>query len=381
MADEPDSLAQRAAAESAVNEKCVVAQFRTSPEQREIFATHLKSCNSSAIPIEWVIDVADESNGWFYGTAYHFDDKTQMLHIMVPDKVNPSFDGSVQLDHRMVHLVECVDGKTDALFNKIIRDSITKVKWEVEWFEEGLGDTKFDNDSEVVGRWISSVARYYLRIANQILVEDVEGPNGGTSHGFVMLTADLSLRLKDCIGGRGLEDFNRLVIDGQVQSSKSTHEKAIISASKLRTIESQDGGEGSAPLRKLADMSRSLRESIAILLEEREKLQSDKKTLIAGFTSFALEGDIDAALNLMHLVDESNSPLQQQIQEEWEIATEDAWYLCQRVEKSAFKLFRAGDPASAAAEELEHLRKQVKALKKDLQAKETEVEMLRAQLR
>ena len=381
MADDHDSLAQKAASEAAVNEKCVVAQFRTTPEQREVFATHLASCNSEAIPVEWVIDVADESNGWFYGTAYHFNDRTQMLHIMVPDKVNPSFDGNVQLDHRMVHLVECVDGKTEALFNKIIRDSITKVKWEVEWFEEGPGDTKFDGDSEVVGRWISSVARYYLRIANQILVEDVEGPNGGVSHGFVMLTADLSLKLKECVGGRGLEDFNRLVMDGQVQSSKATHEKAIISASKLRSMDSQDGAEGSTPLRKLADMSRSLRESIAILLEEREKLQSDKKTLIAGFTSFALDGDIDAALKLMSLVDEYKSPVHQQIQEEWEIANEDAWYLCQRVEKSALKLFRAGDPASAAAEEMEQMRKQLKALKKDLLIKESEIEVLRAQLR
>ena len=52
-----------------------------------------------------------------------------MLHVMVPDKENPSFDGHVLLDHRTVHLIECADGKSDALFNKIVRDSIIKVKF------------------------------------------------------------------------------------------------------------------------------------------------------------------------------------------------------------------------------------------------------------
>ena len=46
-----------------------------------------------------VIDVDDvyndESNGWFYATAYHYNDQTQMLHVMVPDKENPTFDGKV----------------------------------------------------------------------------------------------------------------------------------------------------------------------------------------------------------------------------------------------------------------------------------------------
>lgn len=59
-----------------------------------------------------------------------------MLHVMVPDKHNPSFDGNVVLDYRTVHLIECVDGKTDALFNNIIRNSVVRVKWDLDWFEE-----------------------------------------------------------------------------------------------------------------------------------------------------------------------------------------------------------------------------------------------------
>lgn len=166
-------------------EKCVVAQYKTTIEQKKNFLKHLSTCDKKNIPVEWVIDIADESNGWFYGTAYHYNDTTQMLHVMVPDKENPTFDGilldiiiilyyityhfvgypiyinilyinniyiyiltmytyilgEVLLDHRTVHLVECVDNKTDALFNKIVRDSVIKVKWDVEWFEESEDGT------------------------------------------------------------------------------------------------------------------------------------------------------------------------------------------------------------------------------------------------
>jgi hypothetical protein len=148
-------------------EKCVVAQYVTTVEQKLAFEKHLSTCSKDRIPIDWVIDIADETNGWFYGTAYHFDDSTHMLHVMVPDKQNPSFDGNVILDYRTVHLIECVDGKTDALFNNIIRSSVVKVRWDVDWFEE-------DSDASAVdvvrpaGHWVSSAARYYFRIANQL---------------------------------------------------------------------------------------------------------------------------------------------------------------------------------------------------------------------
>jgi hypothetical protein len=129
-------IVDSAVADGVQDEKCVVAIYRTTIEQKEKFKKHLLTCPRNYIPIEWVIDIADESNGWFYGTAYHFDDTTQMLHVMVPDKENPSFDGNVFLDYRTVHLVECVDGISEALFNKIVRNSVVKVRWELQWFEE-----------------------------------------------------------------------------------------------------------------------------------------------------------------------------------------------------------------------------------------------------
>ena len=76
-------IVDSAIADFVQDEKCVVAIYRTTVEQKEKFKEHLKTCPRNYIPIEWVIDIADESNGWFYGTAYHFDDTTQMLHVMV----------------------------------------------------------------------------------------------------------------------------------------------------------------------------------------------------------------------------------------------------------------------------------------------------------
>lgn len=150
-----DKLVEQSVRDGAENEKCVVAQYRTSLEQKEIFKKHLTTCTKDRIPIEWVIDIADETNGWFYGTAYHFDNTTHMLHVMVPDKQNPSFDGAVLLDYRTVHLIECVDGKSDALFNKIVRDSVVRVRWEVDWFEEDSSPT-VDSPSDVAegDRWV-----------------------------------------------------------------------------------------------------------------------------------------------------------------------------------------------------------------------------------
>ena len=95
-ADEKDkSLVALCVKDKIEDEKCVVSQYRTTIEQKKIFLKHLTTCNKQQIPIEWVIDIADESNGWFYATAYHYNDQTQMLHVMVPDKENPTFDGKV----------------------------------------------------------------------------------------------------------------------------------------------------------------------------------------------------------------------------------------------------------------------------------------------
>mmetsp|Transcript_28461 Transcript_28461/g.40530 ORF Transcript_28461/g.40530 Transcript_28461/m.40530 type:complete len:455 (-) Transcript_28461:545-1909(-) len=414
-------------AENVEDEKCVVAQYRTTAAQKEEFRKHLADHDKNHVPIEWVIDIADESNGWFYGTAYHFDDSTQMLHVMVPDKVSPSFDGNVLLDHRTVHLIECVDGKTDALFNKIVRDSVIKVKWDVEWFEEvedGAVAQDWGTTEGLVGNWIFSAARYYIRIANQLLVEDKD--SGQDSRGFVILTADLNLKLISCHKNKGIDDFNRLINEGTVQATPEAMESARTAAvspgpastanndwhssSKLKSAggRSKFGGDSnSSPLggnessaapslRKVADLSRNLREALGDVLDEREKNKSQTASLAKMFQAFTLDGDLDEGLNMQDYFEKnvsnptatsngsSNSNGKSDKNGLSEVAkadaaADDAWYLAQKMEKSLVRLLRSGSHAGTGDgdEDVEHMKKTVRKMRREMEEQSREISRLK----
>ena len=401
-----ENIAELSVEDGIENEKCVVAQYRTTLEQKKAFQNHLKSHPKTKIPIEWVIDIADESNGWFYGTAYDFDDTTQMLHVMVPDKLNPSFDGSVILDHRTVHLIECVDGVSDALFNKIVRDSIVKVKWDVEWFEEdpNAGENAAKGGDEAAnGKWVASSARYYIRMANQLLVEDENF--GQDSRGFVMLTADLNVRLQLCHKGRGQDDFNRLVSEGITQSTAEALEavrefnraqEAFGGETRGGSVQSANfrgdressgsasrrisGGDDVPSIRKLAEISHGLRDTVADVLDAREKAELESVRRAKSFKSFALDGDLDAGLELLDCMDEIIRCHEQTVIDSEKELLEDTFSTAKRLERGFAKLLKAGDTGGNATDEIEALRKMQKRMKDDLKEKEREVESLRNKL-
>jgi hypothetical protein len=114
-----------------------------------------------------------------------------------------------------------------ALFNKLVRDSVVKVRWEVEWFEEGDGEDDQDVNGEgedmTKGTWILTMARYFIKIANQLLVEEV-GFADNQAKGFVMLTADVNVKLRYCHKMKGAEEFDRLIKEGTVQSAPEASE-------------------------------------------------------------------------------------------------------------------------------------------------------------
>lgn len=418
--------------EKVEDEKCVVASYRTTLQQKNDFMNHLSTCHKNNIPIEWVIDIADESNGWFYGTAYHFDDSTQMLHVMVPDKLNPTFDGKVLLDHRTVHVVECVDGKSDALFNKIVRDSVIKVKWDVEWFEENPdgGQDWEDGTDGNGGTWVSSSARYYIRIANQLLVEDKDF--GQDTRGFVILTADLNVRLLSCHKGRGAEDFHRLINESTVQSSPEAAEaaqQALVSAAATPSGKKSggddqeawaapsgnaggsdrpkgqgagrkegppaDGKEALPSVRKLTDMSRGLRECLVDVVEDRERAKKEQLRVADMYRSFALEGDLDQGLQLVDHFEglrakaaaadrragdrDNNEEDEDDEESKADLAADDAMYLSTKLERSLVRVLRGGSElVNNPDEEIELLRRGVKKLKKELEERDKELFALRA---
>ena len=49
------SICAAAIKEGVENEKCVVAQHRTTKQQKATFEEHLQSCKLNNVPIEWVI--------------------------------------------------------------------------------------------------------------------------------------------------------------------------------------------------------------------------------------------------------------------------------------------------------------------------------------
>ena len=338
-----EGFVDKAIAEGVEEEKCVIAAYRTSEAQTKSFRKVLEDCNGdrSRIPVEWVIDIADESNGWFYGTAYHYDDVTGMLHVMVPDKLNPTFDGYVPLDHRTVHLIECVDKSTDALFNKIVRDSVVKVRWEVDWYEEHEGDGS-------AGRWIMSTARFLVRIANQLLVEDEDF--GQDTKGFVMLTADHNLRLRKCIKGKGQEDFRRLITETLVQSTPDALESLDYDNAGPTTPNPHaatgnlTGSSAIVPIRKIADMSKSLREHFHEIIDEREALADQRLQFAERFSKFVQDGDLDAGMILMDSseqtlleAEDTKSPAQEHADQ----TVEKAWNLCNRMERSLAQVLKS----------------------------------------
>ena len=77
-----------------------------------------------------------------------------------------------------------------------MRDGVVKVRWEMEWFEEGeegddVLETKSTEEDETKGQWILTMARYSIRMANQLLVEEVNFAENQNKW-FVMLTADVN---------------------------------------------------------------------------------------------------------------------------------------------------------------------------------------------
>ena len=56
------------------SDKCVVEAYLTTTEQKSNMISHMESNTPDKVPIEWVVDIADEHGGWYFGTAYHYDD-------------------------------------------------------------------------------------------------------------------------------------------------------------------------------------------------------------------------------------------------------------------------------------------------------------------
>lgn len=331
-----------------------------------------------------------------------------------------------------MHLIECVDGKTEALFNKVVRESIIKIRWELKWFEEDGGSDAAaaqgvgDEGEGAPGRWVPSVGRYFIRMANQLLVEDEEVDG---EKGFVMITADANVRLHHCGKGRGQEDFNRLILENQVQSTSMASEEAQLPLPAISDISTSgktptsqvdkrggrrdrrsdpeqntpDSRSGSSEinnelvmgLAKVWDMSKDLKDCVSELLDEKDAEKNTLHSMARAFSDFSMDGDLDAGLRLhlqseeLTVKEENKKHMKGREEREDNVLGEEAWHLAQRVEKGLNKLVRAtvprGDQSAhqaaanaAAMAEIDLVKRREKKTRRDLAEREKELSVLRS---
>lgn len=204
------SLIEESVRAGVEEERCILTDYQTHPDDVHAFLAHLKLHQGSDwLPVHWEVEVADEWNGWFAGLALSFCDRCLQLHVVLPSPAKPVYEGEVPLDWRVVRLKRCRDGDSLPLFNLIVRRSALSIHWEVEWFEPPAG-------------WKRSVARFLMPIINTILVEnDLSCEEGRRSEKeLVALFIEKNLRLLLCHGEKGRESFESLILDEGIRCSE-----------------------------------------------------------------------------------------------------------------------------------------------------------------
>ena len=239
---------------AAEQEDCILSTYVTTKEQRKVLRSlfvslgmhNTQSDDASmldAIPISWKIEIADEYSGWYDAKAKQFYAFTKQILIEVLDMTGKEtvFEGLVPVDPRVVRLTECEDEYSQALFNQIVRDSVMKVKWELDWYDTSpLKKTSLRitgrSSTLAANKWHHSTARYYIPILNALLVEDYLPISffhscDNLSHsdeeekGLAMVYIDHNVRLCSCETKKRMSDFVRLILEEGIKCSVKAREQ------------------------------------------------------------------------------------------------------------------------------------------------------------
>lgn len=213
----------------------------------------------------------------------------------------------------------------------------------------------------------------------------------------MIITADVSVRLLECLKGKGEEDFSRLISEGVVSASDDAaqYAQAVLAAKRsplpaeasraaaattttvVGSAENATAGKGDddALVKKLVDMSKGLRDCVDDLLDERTKRKDESSTLTALFRDFALGGDLDCGLRLLEQTSSAAGAGSSEEEERMEAIVEDAKYLSHKLERTLHKAAAAGQTLGSGEDE--DLRKAVKKLKKEIEERDRELRVLR----
>ena len=165
--------------------------------EREASSLRQHAGDATTVTVEWVVDVADNNLNWFVATAYAIDTLRKVLRVAIPDRDDPTWEGDLPLDPKTIHLLECCDSKSIALYKQCCREGSIKCKWTVEWCIEGA--------------WFAGEALYFGRLANVVYCSD------GRNVALHEVTIDENLRLVECLDDASRGDFEELVVDGIVR--------------------------------------------------------------------------------------------------------------------------------------------------------------------
>ncbi|KAH8096395.1 hypothetical protein JL720_3766 [Aureococcus anophagefferens] len=229
------------------------------------------SSEGAAVPVEWVVDVADNNLNWFIATAYSFDDAASTVRVAIPDREEPDWEGDLPLDHRTIHLIECCDDASAALYKHVVAAATVPVAWRVEWALDG------DDDRPAAGA--AGTARYYGRLSNVVYVGDGD-------EALQEVGVDENLKLVEVLGDDGGHgDFEQLVVEGIVRwegpGDDGREDPALAVAKKPRKAleESLEGLE-----RLAGDMSRCMEDALRMRseVEHAEVARRLRKHVILG---------------------------------------------------------------------------------------------------
>ena len=128
-------------------------------------------------------------------------------------------------------------------------------------------------------------------------------------------------------------------------------------------------------------MSKALRENFVDIMDERDTLHEDRKKLAKTFKLFAFDGDLDAGLKLCDFTEEveAKEKSKDQFKDKMDRTVEEAWTLCQKVEKGMSKAATKDEMTDDHAE-AEHYRRQRDDMKKMLEEKENQIKNLKKEV-
>jgi len=320
---------------------------------------------SGEIPIEWVVELADEDLQWFVGTAYMYHDAQQTLHVCVPDKEAPTWEGTVPLDFRACHLLECCDAYSQALYCTAICNAVIAVNWQVGWVDNERGKQ-------------SARVRWFLPLAYQILVED---PKKASQLITLALGNHITLLACDCTGV-GRETFYQLIKEGTVAHDikepmlldMERSRKAVVDVELINLERTLSKNK----LQALFELSRLTRKYLDKALEDRKRIKKGHLLMIESLHKFIFEGDLLEGCALLSRIEGANGNRSCRESTEALRDFDSGLVMLEDLTKNVFKM----DSTPINFEHLNELQEQYifDDLSRQLQMADTEFEMLKHKL-